>query len=388
MLENIRNAQAGDTIWDKDEKASVKGLHVRVLADGQKNFFLYYRTRDKKERRPKIGALGEITLAEARKRAKIISDKVSLGEDPKGLWDDKAAEMTVEALFEQTLTEHWDNERFRASKRTREVKGLYRNHLKPSFGNLKLSEVTPLKVREWHRGLVNKPYVGNRALEVLTKMFHYAEELELRNQNSNPCHLVKSHPERKRRRYATEAEIQKIAGILEKETKNSPAGVAFIYLLMFSGSRPRAIERATWEQLREFRVGPDLYGELTFHGKSSAVTGEEEKVILPPQAMRAISRLPKIEGHTITGIQMPRRLWRRVKTEVGCTDLWARDWRRTFATIGMSAGVNIGTIGELLNHHSSDTTKVYAKLMNGPAAAAVSTIAGRLEEMMSQEKRA
>lgn len=383
MLDEIKAAKAGDTVWDQGERSSIKGLHARVLSDGKVSFFYYYRTRDNKQRRPKVGTMGEITLQEARARARRLAERVFLGEDPKGEWDDRKAEMTVQELYEKALKDHWETARYTQSGWTRQVKGLFTRNIKPDFGSSRLSELTPGTVRDWHKKYADKPYTGNRALAVLSKMFHYAEEQEIRSQNSNPCHLVKNHPEKKRKRFANHDEIKKVGEILVREEKKSPAGVAFLYLLIFSGSRPRAIERVGWEQLREFEVEGEKYGILTFRGKTTETTGQEETVILPPQAMRALNRLPRIEGETITGIKMPRKLWARIKKEAGCPDLWARDWRRTFATVGLSGGIEIGMIGELLNHRSVQTTKGYAHLDNSSAVGVARSIAGKMENLMN-----
>lgn len=382
MTEEIRSMQPNQTLWDRGEKSTVKGLHARAALSGKKAFYLYYRTRDGRQRRPKIGDFGDITLGEARRRAKILLDKVAVGEDPKGVWDERKVELSIQDLFDKTMGAYWSAERYQTSGWAREVTKIYNAYIKTPFGGCRLSEVTPGKVREWHRGFTAKPYTGNRALSVLSRMFNYAEELELRRQNSNPCHLVKNHAEKKRKRFATLDEMKLIAPLISKHEKTHPAGVAFLYLLMFTGSRPRAIERATWNQLSEFKVGDQNYGILKFAGKSSSKTGEDEEVVLPPQAMRALNRLPRIEGETITGIKMPRRLWKKIKEEAGCPDLWARDWRRTFATVGMSGGVDIGSIGELLNHHSNETTKIYAKVMDERKIEIATTIANRLEGML------
>lgn len=387
MLSELRAATPGQTLWDKDEKTSVRGLHVRVLPDSSKHFFLYYRTRGGRQRKPKIGIFGDITLAEARRRATTLLAKVSIGEDPMSDWATEKREMTVLELFEATVKGHWSKEAERGSKwASKEVHNLFKNHLKSTFGTLRLSEVTPLRVREWHAKYEDDGvYVANRALQVLSRMFNFAEEQELRNQHTNPCRLVKSHPEKKRKRFASKLEMQKIAPILEREAVKFPTGVAFLYLLMFSGSRPSAIERAEWSQLKEFEVNGESYGILTFKGKNSGKTGQNEEVVLPPQAMRVMEWLPRIEGRTITGIKMPRKLWNRVKKEAGCEDLWARDWRRTFATVGMSNGVNMSAISELLNHETEQTTKIYAKLLGDTKVEMAMKIASNVDRIMKEK---
>lgn len=383
MIDELRAALAGQTIWDRGEKSSVRGLHLRVSRNGAKSFYLYYRTREQKQRRFKLGSLGEITLSEARRRAQKLAERVSLGEDPKGEWNEKRGETTVQELFEMAWEGYWSRPRFEKSGWGKEARRLYEKELAPTFGALRLSEVTGVKVRAWHERYEAKPYAGNRALAVFSRMFRFAEEREIRKQHSNPCNLVKDFPERKRKRFASREEIGKIIECIEKHVKTAPAGVAFLYLMIFTGSRPRAIERATWENLKEFEMEGQKYGLLRLDGKSTAKTGQEETVILPPQAMKALSRLPRVEGCTITGIRTPRSLWRVVREEAGCPDLWARDWRRTFATIGNSSGVSMGVIGELLNHRSADTTKIYAKVMEDTRIGSAAAIAQTIENIAS-----
>lgn len=386
MLDEIRDAKPGTTLWDKGEKGSIKGLHVRTFADGSKDFYLYYRTRSGQQRKPKIGTFGEITLTEARRRAKVLLDRVATGEDPKAVWDERRDEMTVNELFALTWEKYWDTPRFKESTWAAQVEWLYTKHLKNTFGKLKLSEVTVGTVKKWHSAYENaSPYSANRALNVLSRMFRFSEEEELRPINSNPCLRVKAHTEKQRGRYATEEETKKIAERLDHYAPEYPHAVAFIYLLIFTGSRPLAIQKAQWTQLTEFELNGKEYGVLTFQGKTTSKTGEDEKVILPPQAMKVLKMLPRIPGKTIVGIKMPRFLWRIIRKEVGCEDLWIRDWRRTFSTTGLTEGVTIETIGGLLNHKSAETTKIYAKVVSEKKLEAVSAIADKLERVMAKD---
>lgn len=369
------------TIWDEQ----VKGLHLRTRDTGHQAYYFFYRTKSGIQRRPKIGNYPEITVQEARKRAKGIADLVAQGIDPKGDWDLLKEELTVEKLFIKTWNGYWNKDRFNESRWSKEVMMLWKNHLSPTFGRLKLSEVTAIRVRRWHADYEHGARTtANRALSILSRMFSYAEEEELRSQHTNPCRLVTKFTERKRKRYATEQEIRLIHEVLQREASNNPRAVAFIYILMFSGSRPSAIERATREQLTRHNG----YGILTFKGKTSYETGDDEQVILPPPAMKILDQLEPSKDGTLLGIKMPRDFWMKIKNEVGCKDLWARDWRRTFASIGLSNGIEVGMISELLNHKSAQTTKVYAKLIQTEKLNASLKIAQMIEALISVEHQA
>jgi site-specific recombinase XerD len=56
--------------------------------------------------------------------------------------------------------------------------------------------------------------------------------------------------------------------------------------------------------------------------------------------------------------------------------------RRTFATVALSNGVPIGQVGELLGHASTQTTKIYAKLLEETAHAAAAKTAGLMAGML------
>ncbi len=297
-------------------------------------------------------------------------------------------ELTVNELFQRALEEYWSDKRFIQSGWNNEVQLLFRKNISPTFGLMKLSEVTTPLVRKWHKTFEDKTTTGNRSLAVMTKVFNFAISEEIRPQNSNPCALIQKFKEKKRKRFANHEEIIKIAAILERKSQNYPKEVAFIYLLILTGSRPRAIERATRSQLSVHTLEGRTFGVLAFDGKSSSTTGDEEIVILPPQAMDILAKLPIREDGKLVGCKMPRHLWDKIKIEAGCTDLWARDWRRTFATYALSNGLGEGLLGELLNHKSAQTTKIYSKLSADKRLVAASQIGNKMAELMSQDKEA
>lgn len=286
--------------------------------------------------------------------------------------------MTLDQLFQECLAEHWDCQRFRLSGHFKEVQGKYRNHIKPLFGELEYLTITRAQVRDWHKSMRETPVTANRSLEILSKLYRFSMDKELNQQGFNPCQGIKHFTERKRRRYASEAEIKKLCIIFDREYKIHPVEMTFLTTLLYTGARPRSIERARWEEFSEIDDGK---GILVFEGKSTEETGDLESVLIPASIVIALKKLPNRSDGLIFGIPLPGYLWRKIRKEVGCNDLWARDFRRTFASIGMSNGVEIGIIGELLNHHSVQTTKRYAKLNNKSRALSVDKIEEKLESI-------
>jgi integrase len=365
----INALKPGEYLWDD----VVTGLQVRALAT-KKCFYLYYRANGT-QRHPHLCDFPEVSISDARGIAREWLLAVARGRDPYLERQQLKAEATINDLFERVWRDHWSQARYKRSGHAREVMGLWHRYLHADMGKKRLSEVTAATVRAWHAAYSPTPYAANRALEVLSKMFSFAEEKEWRPQNSNPCRLVKGFKENPRDRYATPEEIEKLGRLLAKYEATHAREVAFIYLLAFTGSRPRAIERAKRSDLERFDSNGLAFGVLSIEGKTGP-----EKIYLPPQAMRVIEKIPL--GETLLGIKMPRYFWARIRAEAGIKALWARDWRRTFATLGMGEGFEMSVISELLNHKSAQTTKTYAKLDDEKRKKVSCATAERVEKLM------
>lgn len=381
----LRAILPGWTLYDTE----VPGLQVRYTAS-RPAYFLYYRTQAGDERRPKLGDTKIIPLAQAREQARTMLAAVAEGRDPTAERAKLRAEPTMDELWAVVEAKVYN----RGKDWDREAKRLYTQHAAPRMGKVRVSLVDVDHVGDMHAAMKDTPVEANHAVAVVSKMLSYAEQpgVKLRAPNSNPCKAVKRYPEKKRKRFAKPAELGKIGPILEREATVRPWRAAFVYLLLYSGARPSEIEFALPSQLERVDVKDvGLCGVLRLpEGKN----GEPRDVFLPPQAMLVIDKLPRagrplLDRHrrvlatTITGIRMPRKLWEIVRVEAGCPDLWARDSRRTFATVGFSGGEDKHVVSGLLGHASIQTTNIYALLMEDPAFASAARIATRMEGLLT-----
>lgn len=427
----------------------VTGLHVKASRT-KKSFNLYYRTKAGDERRPMLGDCGVLSIAEAREIARDMLAAVAKGGDPAADRKKAKEEPIINDLWLVCEREvwnrrtDWDKEAKRlyhahikprlGGTRVRavqypEVHGIH-SSLKatPNQANRSvavisrmLNEAERLQWRdigtnpcrqikrfpELKRTRYAKPgemsaigpllqaeaegaSVVKRATESLKLAIELVAAKEAEVRELKQC----AHPDQTlltavRRLKTLKSRVRRnelrVAKIAREGAVGNIKAVAFIYLLIFSGARPSEIARARWDQLERVERDGEVFGVLKFKvGKNQ----NPRAVFLPPQAMRVIDRLPK-NRTTITGLKkLPAYLWNKVREAAGCPDLWGRDLRRTFASNGLSAGLSLSLIGELLGHESVQTTKIYAKLMEDPAFAAATTIADRVEKMLSPVERA
>lgn len=366
----IERLLPGEELRDNE----VPGLSVRCHGSGR-SFMLYYTQRGRR-RRPKIGEYGVLSLRDARLIARRMLSQVAAGADPSAERQAERAEPLMRNLWTRAVEQHYTGEKGWSG----EARRIWARYLEPKLASRRVADIDYDDTVKIHQALRESPSQANRALAVLSKILGLAERWKMRPLGSNPCQHVARFPERARKRFASPDELSSIGAKLRMYANGNPTGVAFIYLIAFSGARPSEIERATWSQLERTAEGA---GVLRI---ADGKTGERS-VFLPPQAMEVIDKLPRNRS-TILGRGIPRKLWEKIRHEIGADGLWLRDLRRTFATVGMSNGVNAGVVGELLGHASAQTTKIYAKLMEDPAAQATRTIADRMAGLMGETSEA
>ncbi len=81
----------------------------------------------------------------------------------------------------------------------------------PKLGKLAVDEVGGKRIaarRYRHRAT---PYQANRILEVVRKMFNLAEAWGLRTDGGNPCRFVQKYQQKRRERFLTDEEFQRLA---------------------------------------------------------------------------------------------------------------------------------------------------------------------------------
>jgi integrase len=370
----LTSAKPGAILRDK----TVPGLHAKITPTGRR-FYLYFRTKAGVERRPKIGEHPLMTVAQARAIAKDMLLEVAKGNDPSAQRQAERLAPTVSEAIDKYEREHAPKRKSGAAA----VK-LLRAHLERKLGSEKVAAIDHGHIHALHASMSKTPILANRVVQHASKLFSLCELWKFRTPDQvNPCRGIERFPEKKRKRYMTPAEAKAVADALDKYKAEFPQAVAYIYLLILTGTRRGEIWEARWEWLdgNVLRL-PD------------SKTGAKD-VFLPPPAMEIIDQLPRTNG-TITGIGPPYKLWYKVRKEAKCPDLRLHDLRHSFASAALAQGLTLEQIGELLGHASTQTTKRYAHLVDATAHAAAARTAsavladmrGKRDERGADDRRA
>lgn len=376
-VENLAPGASSYFVWDTE----IKGFGVRVMPSGTKTYQVQYR-KGGRTRRASIGRHGNVTAEIARARAKELMGEVSKGNNPAEEISQHRRAPTVASLCDRFYAAHV-LERCKPStqKEYRRAIDLFIN---PAIGSFKVVDVERKDIAELHHKFKDKPYQANRTLGVLSKMFNLSEVWGLRRDGSNPCRHVPKYRERKRERYLSKSELQRLGQVLT-EAERDGSETAFIVsafrLLILTGCRLGEIQTLQWDFITE-------------HGMELPDTKTGARRIPLPQAARAVlSALPRIEGNPYviagmveggyaTDLQRP---WRRIRERAGLTDVRIHDLRHTYASNAVSSGMPIQMVGRLLGHTQLQTTMRYAHLADDPVRRAAEENAERLSFALGQQ---
>jgi integrase len=362
--------------WIPDRK--LPGLGLMVLPSGVRTWYLRYREPSGKQQTHKIGRAEVVSVTTAREEAHKILASVARGEAPTSARQKLRRSPTVAELVERIKVEHWRKLR-PGSVANNEL--IWRRHLLPEFGAIKVQSVQQRHVAEWfHRASIERPVRANRCLEVFSKAMNLAELWELRPQGSNPCLRIEANTERKRRRYLSREELQRLLAALDTFGTTAPRWrfAQLIRLLLLTGCRVREIMHARWEWINDDATVLVIPAEKHKTGGD----GSERKVHLPPAAGLILRELRRrsntawvIAGAGDGPLISYLRQWNELLAAAGITNLRVHDLRHSFASLGVSAGLSLPQIGGLLGHASPQTTQRYAHLVDEAAAAAAAKVA-------------
>ena len=189
-----------DTVfWDSE----LSGFGVRVYPSGSKYYVVQTRAGGRAAKRVTVGRHGVVTAEEARRRAALIIARIKAGEEP--VPEPPAKGPGVAELARAYLEEHVA---VRCKPKTVEMYGqAVRKHILPALGRMPALAVGHVHVSELHHKLRDTPFMANRVVDVLSRIYNAAGDRGLIPEAANPCRLVVKYRERARDRFLTEGGV-------------------------------------------------------------------------------------------------------------------------------------------------------------------------------------
>ncbi|MCY4393568.1 MAG: integrase arm-type DNA-binding domain-containing protein [Rhodospirillaceae bacterium] len=251
-------AVAKDTVfWDSE----LPGFGVRVYPSGRKMYVVQTRAGGKAAKRVTIGRHGVITAEEARRRAALAIARIKGGEEPALEPVKSGADKgpSVAELAAAYLEEHVAVRCKPATARGCRI--LVEKHILPALGRRPAAAVGHGEVAELHHRLARTPAAANGAVQMLSRIYGWAEDRGAVPEGGNPCRDVARYRTRRRERFLTDGEFRRLGRVLdEAETEKGPSvhALAAIRLLLLTGCRKTEILTLRWDRVdleaRELRL--------------------------------------------------------------------------------------------------------------------------------------
>ena len=378
---------------------ALPGFALRVLPSGRKVALVRYRVEGK-DRRVKIGQLGAgLSIEEARRQAAVMLAHVQAGEVEVEPPSPKAASkpaprrqveprepaiVSLRELAQRFVRVHVDvhlkpgtAERYRYQ---------LASIILPALGDRDFRSIKRADVQELHASMKDRPGAANNMLMVISSLYtRIIEDWELA-EIRNPARGIKLFPLRRRERFLTPEERQRLHAVIEAGLK-LPAGrrghlrvetVWALDLLALTGRRRNEILMLKWSMI-------DWQHSLL--NLPDTKTGD----LRVPVSARVLALLKHIheqtgrprDGYVLrtykgTRLRGINDTWRKVRAAAGLEDVRLHDLRHSFASDALMSGVPLAVVGELLGHKQAQTTQRYAHLANHVVRQALEVATGRI----------
>lgn len=347
---------------DKD----LRGLYVEVRATspGQGTYYLRYKDTTGKTCHQKIGRTTDVTLAEARKKAREHKAEIHLGADPRGEHKAMKAVPTMSSFFDDSYLVY-------VKPRKRSWAGdvsLFRNRVEPVFGHLRLNEVKRQEVQKFHAGLLTtgiSEATADHYVKLIRQMLNRAVEWDVIEVNSI-ARIKLFNPDNRKENYLSPEELEGLLEVLRTDANRMVCNVALF--LLCTGARLNEALTATWAHIdkvnRVWRIPAttskskrvrsvplndsalEVLGQLGTDGKSPYLFVSSRKGV-----DGALERLTWINT-----------VWERLRKEADLPHLRLHDLRHQFASFLVNSGRTLYEVQKILGHSSHSVTERYAHL--------------------------
>ncbi len=345
----------------------LRGFGVRIMSGGAKRYFIHSQHRGKRVWQI-VGDADALDVDEARSRATAMQAALRRGAEIPSSDGDALFETVAETAFRR-------HERLWKAG-TFDVNSSYLdNQILPRFRGCPIAQIDHANVRRWFASLRATPAAADRSLPVLSVIMREAERMGLRPEGSNPCRGIRRNRRKGRERFLSEDEIRGLSATLQAHADRRPKEVAFIRLLLLTGSRKSEILTLRWSDYREGH----LHLRMSKTGPRTVWLSQPARNILDSLERKGawVFGSSRHDGHRCKS--WPETFWFRVRAEASLADVRLHDLRHTHASVALKQGVTVLAISRLLGHRKAETTLKYTHPADAMVREATETVGAVLE---------
>ena len=358
-------------------------VEVRATAPEQGTYYLRYKDANGKTCHQKLGTTADIGLDEAREKVRQLRAKQILGlkvDSRREANNKKAIPTLTEFMEEQYIP--YQKERIRGWERQSD---LFRNHLKPTFGNQRLDEITLHSVQQFLTLLRNKGYAAstcNHPVRVLRHAISLACKWGILEKD-RLIGLSLLREDNHVNNILTDDELKRLVKVL-KSDRNKMVSAVCLFLLS-TGARLNEALGARWEH---FDLEHQNWTIPSAHSKSR----KTRSIPLNPTAIQILESLGTRDkyDHPFIGrrgkLTTINRVWDRLRNDAGLPHLRLHDLRHNYASFLINSGRSLYDVQKILGHSDPTVTQRYAHLSTKSLQDAASSASDIINAAMSESR--
>lgn len=281
----------------------VPGLHLRVTGERHRGWVLRVQVGEKRTDYG-LGAYPEVSLADAREKARDMRAQINLGEVPVGVMRARKAvlaEKTFVRTFESCAEAYvQDKEReWKNSKHRQQWRNTLQSYVYPHIGSLSVNEIDLPHVLAclepiWH----NKTETAARLRGRIESILDWAQVRKYRTKENvarwKGCldKVLPAPTKIQKVEHHKSVPYQELADFVSKLKLRQGMAANALMLLIFTCVRSGEVRGAKWDEF-------DLEKGIWTIPAERMKAGKEHRVALSSAAVKLLKSLPRIEDHPV-----------------------------------------------------------------------------------------
>lgn len=222
------------------------------------------------------------------------------------------------------------------------------------------------------------PYLANRCLSLLSKMFELGIRWSLRP--DNPAKGVGKYHEEKRDRWLTDDELKRLLDALSDHPNQVAANA--IRLQLLTGARIGEVLSSKWS---DFDLVRGVWTKPSHHTKQKRTEHLPLSAVANAMLLEMSAAADRSCPYVFPG-RKPNQpykdlkaFWRSIRKAAKLENYRIHDNRHTHASHLVSSGLSLPIVGRLLGHTTPSTTQRYAHLADDPLRDAAEVFGRKFE---------
>jgi len=349
-------------------------LYISVGKSGTKNFIFRNKEKDRRWRTMDLNCkfddalpdpMVRSAMMEAQSRAAELTARLNRGENVFDQPKKERISPTLQELFDHYKENHLEKRGKRVLDNENNFKRWFakRNLAKKRAGEFSHEDAARL-----HKLMEETPGSANRTVQLGRAMFNFGIKTRFISRTDNPFAGVSLYRENERDRVLSDEEAGKLLTALE----SIPAVHSrertlrdFVLLSLMTGARKSNVMSMRWDEL-DLKSGEwSIPAAKTKTSRAQTIPlGELEKRVLK-ERKKLLEKAPEIDsddpwvfpsksasGH----LADPGNAWESLRDDLGMSDLWIHDLRRSLASSMANTGSDVSIVRAALNHTDMRTT--------------------------------